>query len=60
MTVRRFVRWEPAPPDPGLKPNGIRIRALSSPAILRRNPKIISAVKAQMQRREQERLWGRE
>jgi hypothetical protein len=40
--------FEIAPPDPGLKPGGIRMRALGSPEIIRR-------VEIEMRRREGER-----
>jgi hypothetical protein len=29
-------KWQPAPPDPGIKPGGIRDRAMQ--AVLKRNP----------------------
>jgi hypothetical protein len=37
--------WEPAPPDPGIKPNGIRARALR--AVLVRGPRAETLAAAQ-------------
>jgi hypothetical protein len=44
---KRF--FEPDPPDPGLKPKGIRVRALGSPECIRR-------VEIKMRRRERQRV----
>ena len=56
--------WEPAPAGPGLRPNGIRMRALTTPALLRREPEIIREMNERVRRREDERqkriFWGRE
>ena len=49
MSDRIFKKsYDPAPADPGLKPNGIRMRALTSPDLIR-------TIELEMQRREDKR-----